>query len=200
MDLKRCKNGHFYDAEKYSNCPHCDGGYGMNPTITIPSDPGNDSVTIPGIEQEPTIPDIGATLGNNKGNVTISYYEDLGEEQPVVGWLVCIKGKNLGKDFRLTAERNNIGRDMDMDIVLDDNSVSREKHAIVSYDHVNNIFTALSGMSGSNYYLNGNPVYMPTPMSAYDILSVGKTDLLFIPFCSEKFTWDTLMEDKKDEK
>ena len=199
MDLKRCKNGHFYDAEKYSNCPHCDGGYGMNPTITIPSDPGNDSVTIPGIEQDPTEPDFGVPIGGNGDDGgTIAIYDELGE--PVVGWLVCVKGENIGKDFRLVEGKNSIGRDYRMNIVLDDKSVSRETHAIVSYDHVNNIFTALSGMSGSNYYLNGNPVYMPTPMNAYDILSVGKTDLLFIPFCSEKFTWDTLMEDKKDEK
>ena len=23
MNLKRCNNGHFYDADKFSTCPHC---------------------------------------------------------------------------------------------------------------------------------------------------------------------------------
>lgn len=28
MNLKRCNNGHFYDADKYTSCPHC------NPTVS----------------------------------------------------------------------------------------------------------------------------------------------------------------------
>lgn len=23
MDLTKCNNGHYYDAEKYDECPHC---------------------------------------------------------------------------------------------------------------------------------------------------------------------------------
>ena len=23
MNLKKCENGHFYDADTYSSCPHC---------------------------------------------------------------------------------------------------------------------------------------------------------------------------------
>ena len=23
MNLKKCSNGHFYDAEKFDSCPHC---------------------------------------------------------------------------------------------------------------------------------------------------------------------------------
>ena len=28
MNLKRCNNGHFYDADKFTSCPHC------NPTVS----------------------------------------------------------------------------------------------------------------------------------------------------------------------
>lgn len=28
MNLKRCADGHFYDADKYTSCPHC------NPTTS----------------------------------------------------------------------------------------------------------------------------------------------------------------------
>lgn len=35
MKLTRCSNGHFYDAEKYSSCPHCSGAGAGDPG-TIP--------------------------------------------------------------------------------------------------------------------------------------------------------------------
>ena len=54
---------------------------------------------------------------------------------PVVGWLVCLAGPDRGKDFRLHAEKNFIGRAPNMDVcVAGDETVSRERHAMVIFD------------------------------------------------------------------
>lgn len=34
MNLSRCENGHFYDKEKYSSCPHCAGGAAADQSLT----------------------------------------------------------------------------------------------------------------------------------------------------------------------
>ena len=34
MNLSRCANGHFYDKEKYSSCPHCAGGAASDQSLT----------------------------------------------------------------------------------------------------------------------------------------------------------------------
>lgn len=34
MNLSRCANGHFFDKEKYTTCPHCAGGASANDSLT----------------------------------------------------------------------------------------------------------------------------------------------------------------------
>lgn len=61
---------------------------------------------------------------------------------PVVGWLVCIKGNHFGESFNIAAARNSIGRSETNHIVLmKDNSVSREKHAWIVYEPKKEIST-----------------------------------------------------------
>ena len=68
-------------------------------------------------------------------NCTVGYYAQVLGVEPVVGWLVCIRGAYRGESFRLKSGRNFIGRAANMDIVLGaDQSVSRLRHAAVVYD------------------------------------------------------------------
>ena len=37
MNLQRCEHGHYYDADKYRTCPHCEnGGAAQNVTVPLP--------------------------------------------------------------------------------------------------------------------------------------------------------------------
>lgn len=85
MNLKRCQNGHFYNADKFADCPHCasiqgntdvtvpylDAGssYDMTEPVTVPlMQSGQDSVTVPLPKsgQEPvTMPTSGGTPQEN---------------------------------------------------------------------------------------------------------------------------------------
>jgi len=78
-----------------------------------------------------------------------------------------------------------------MDIcIAGDNAVSKEKHAFVSYNPENHVFKLIPGESRGLVYLNGEDVDMATRLNPYDVIRLGKTKLVFIPLCGEKFHWE----------
>ncbi len=112
---------------------------------------------------------------------------------PVVGWLVCVKGNNIGRDYRLTAGRNFIGRAPEMDVCIKgDNSVSRNSHAIIVYDPKSNLFLAQPGDAKELFYINNELVLAATKLKAFDRMSLGETELMFIPLCGEEFNWSDI--------
>lgn len=114
---------------------------------------------------------------------------------PCTGWVIALNGVHLGQDFRLKVGKNFIGRELNMDIVLDgDKSVSRNKHAIVVYEPKQHLYLVQPGESSELVYLNNNVVLNPMQLKAYDIITVGEVDLLFIPLCGEKFNWTDMLQ------
>ncbi len=119
-------------------------------------------------------------------------------DTPCVGWLVALGGKHLGMDFRLKVGKNFIGRDAKMDIALtEDKSVSREKHAIVVYEPKAHLYLVQPGESSSLVYRNNEVVLTPVKLEAYDVITVGDVNLLFMPLCGERFNWGDLLEELK---
>ena len=110
---------------------------------------------------------------------------------PAVGFLVCIAGPHRGADYKLVAGRNFIGRAAAMDVSLaDDDTVSRESHALVTYDAKHNSFSLSPGQGRGITYCNEEQVEMVRPLNAYDVIEVGKSQLIFLPLCGEKFQWN----------
>ncbi len=134
---------------------------------------------------------------------TIGYYGTESEPgkkwiDPVVGWLVIISGEQRGKSVQLKAGRNFIGRAETNDIVLaGDKTISREKHAIIVFEPRTQSFLLQPGTSKELFYVNNEVVLDTKAIQAYDVLDIGKTKLVFIPFCGELFSWDE-DEVKKD--
>ena len=276
MTLKRCSHGHYYDAERYSVCPHCNGNfeeegysseggyssnykdildgddsgtmpadppYAANPPYSVkppfPTDPGYNNMDggprqdFPGnSDDSPVRPFQGAadnaqSFPNFKYDVptdpasfdpdedektTPLYYggripKPAGQKNtvqparfnPVVGWLVCIEGKHLGKAFPLFTGKNFIGRSIDMDVCLEnDLSISRNKHAIIVFEPMRRLFFAQPGEGHELFYVNDNVILASTQLKARDVISIGLIKLMFVPFCDEKFGWDEvkLQEDE----
>lgn len=120
--------------------------------------------------------------------------------EPVVGWLVCTSGQYFGRSFPLKAGRNFVGRSPQMDVCLSgENSVSRDRHAVIIYEPRGRMFIAQPGDARELFYLNDKVVLDNERLSPYDEISIGKVNMLLIPFCTEKFAWEDL-EKKKDEK
>jgi hypothetical protein len=171
--MKRCDNGHFYDTAKHNSCPWC----GVN----VNADSGKTAAVKPS-PQPVRAQEEGVTRALHKAPTGIS---------PVVGWLVCIDGPERGRDFRLHGEKNFIGRSANMDVAIGgDDSISREKHAAVSFEPKKKVFWLLPGDASGLVYLNDEVVNTPTQLKVRDTIELGKTKLMFYPFCDEKFQWD----------
>lgn len=188
MQLKRCPNGHYYDPDKYSSCPYC--GV-QNLDIDIQKTMPKQHVGMPqDVGKTQPRRDVQNNAPADEGKTVAIVKEQLGID-PVVGWLVCIEGSDKGKDYRIRSEKNFIGRSNKMDICIGgDDSVSRENHAIISYNPRNSVFRILPGDSHGLVYLNEEEVLMPEKLNSYDMVEVGKTKLLFVPFCGDKFKWE----------
>jgi hypothetical protein len=122
---------------------------------------------------------------------TVAFYNFSNDIEPVVGWLVCIKGEYHGASFNLKSGRNNIGRALTMDVALaQEKSVSRERHASVTFDPHQQKFFVQSGDGNGLTYVNNELLMMFRELQPYDIISLGACELMFLPLCGEKFSWE----------
>jgi hypothetical protein len=194
----RCPEGHFYDPSKHNLCPWCalpsDTAAGAQNTRPVSPGAMMDApppLPVPGAGPA-AAPVAGVAPGTKPGATRrIGQEVSPGKPDPVVGWLVCLEGPDRGRDFRLHAEKNFIGRSPAMDVCIPgDDTVSREKHGIVIFDPKKQVFWALPGDSSGLVYVNSEIVHTPTLIKAGDILEVGQTKLVLIPFCGEKYTWN----------
>lgn len=229
MKLIKCENGHFYDEERYSTCPHCSGGGARNDNMTVPvmRTPANDAVTVamdstavsesaaPSAAPAPasaqaapksSLKDAvkaaseGSANAEIAGDKTVGFFSSKIGSEPVVGWLVCIAGEHFGVDFKLKSGRNFIGRAASMDVsIAKDSTVSRERHAMLVYEPRANKFILQPGDSKELCYLNDDVVLSPMEIKVHDRLTVGKTVLMFIPCCTSVFNWD-MVSQKEEEK
>lgn len=120
---------------------------------------------------------------------------------PCVGWLIALGGSHIGTDFRLKAGKNFIGRAPQMDVPLtEEKSVSRDRHAIVVYEPKAHLYLVQPGESSSLVYLNNEVVLTPMKLTAYDVITVGDINLMFMPLCGERFNWGDLLEKMKKNK
>lgn len=114
--------------------------------------------------------------------------------EPVVGWLVCVKGFHFGECFSIFAGKNSIGRSTENRIVIaDDNSISRVKHALIVYEPKKRNFYLQPGDSSGLTYLNDDYITESHLLSSHDMIELGDSKFLFVPLCGEKFTWEDHM-------
>ena len=74
--------------------------------------------------------------------------------------------------------------------LAEDASISADKHAIVSYDPRGNAYVLSLGPNTTQMvYLNDQAVYAPTPLAHGDRMQLGHTTLLFVPLCTDQFSW-----------
>ena len=133
---------------------------------------------------------------NTQGETIIDAGSNVENTRATVGWLICVRGDLKGQDFRLHSGHNYIGRNVKggtvWDINIPDRKVSSKGMARVTYDTKNRRFTTASHGTPENItYCNDEPLdAVSRPLVAYDRISVGDTDLIFIPLCGEHFIWE----------
>lgn len=202
----RCPNGHFFDLMKFQVCPYC-GVPASAPQMPPmqPMQPMPPMQPMQPMQPMPPMPPMPAPQGyyqpvgmplqppvvsNDEKTVSASMMAEM-NKKPTVGWLVCIKGASFGKTYPIRENKNFIGRAATMDIMIEgDNSVSREKHGIITYVPKQRIFLAMPGESRELFYVNDKVVLENMELNPNDKIEIGKSLFLFVPLCGEKFSWD----------
>jgi hypothetical protein len=180
MSVIECKHGHFYDEAKYAECPHC-----VGPT----SDKDQDDVMVASVESK---------VNAHVSDRLAAYSKYLsaggtglrgGEIEPVVGWLVCVQGAERGRDYRIHAGQNFIGRSFGMDVaVIGDEQISREKHCVIVYDPGTGNYHLVHG-EGTDTYLNDDLLAGYAVLKNRDQITIGASEFIFVPLCEEGFQW-----------
>jgi len=197
MQMKQCsQGGHYYDASVHAQCPYCVAPAG--PPMNPPAGSFDIGHTMPIMPQAGGgSSEIGKTMPMTKheeaqaaDSKTVALVKDKLGYEPVVGWLVVLEGKEKGRDYRIQSDNNFIGRSSKMDInIAGDDTISRENHATVSYDSRDRIFYLSPGDGKAIVRLNEKALFSTAKLESYDIIEVGKTKLIFMPLCSERFEW-----------
>lgn len=115
------------------------------------------------------------------------FYE--GKQDFFAGWLVCVKGGQKGRDFRIFPGFNRVGRQSASDICLEDGQVARESHCAVVYEPKKGAFYLVPG-KGTVTLLNGRRIEETEKLKEGDRIGAGESLMVFIPFCGKERTWE----------
>jgi hypothetical protein len=187
--MKRCENGHFYEPAKHHLCPYC----GVPGLGEIVSEVVSESAEAEGARNGRASAET-SRAGEAPGAGAFAktrrvVFDDL-KCNPVVGWLVCIEGPDRGRDYRIRSERNFIGRGVEMDVAVQgDDTISRKNHAVISFNPEQATFKVMPGEARGMVYLNQDAVDTAREMSPFDVIRLGKSKLMFVPFCGDNFNW-----------
>jgi hypothetical protein len=145
---KRCKQGHYFDPQRYQNCPVC-----------LPPAPANVS----------TGP----------------------KESRPLGWLVRMGGSQRGLDYCIRGLDGGIGRRAGLEVCIQGDETVQPHHATIHYDPTQQTFQLEASLVKSVVRLNGEVVdpAVPEQLNSHDIISLGSTQLMFVPLCGPRFCW-----------
>lgn len=191
----QCNAGHFFDETKHGSCPYCGVPLDLgSPLATVPlaSGPLASGPLASGAAKTIPLRPVAVTPLANAPTPGVT--RRLVEEQigidPVVGWLVCIEGPDRGRDFRIRSENNFIGRDASMEIALaGDDTISRQKHASIAFEPSQKSFWLLPGEARGLTYVNEQMAMAAVQLAPRDVIRLGKTKLVLVPFVDSTFSW-----------
>ena len=111
--------------------------------------------------------------------------------EPVVGWLVVVKGPGRGGYKPVYVGMNSIGRDPSQRVCLDygDDTISREQHAFITYDDEQRRYWVQNGGKSNLVRLGNEALVAPAELKGNDVIRIGKTVLRFYPVCGTDFSW-----------
>ncbi len=153
---------------------------------------GDSSVTAPPFPN-PAASNNNEKMGVTQQIITDSEHKDGYNEEylPCVGWVVAIEGPSRGRDYRVHAGYNFLGRRVGDIVIQGDDTISGERDSSITYVYQTKKFY-IAHESGRNVLLVNNIPVMGggTELHNYDIITIGNTKLIFIALCGEQFSWE----------
>ena len=150
-------------------CPKCNGK--MTATVRSLNEPADskESVAIP--------------LQPSPRNVSQSI-------DAVCGWLICVNGAGRGMYYRILKEKNLISDEKNNFVTVHyDFTRSEGVSSMILFDDIANDFWLLNCCGHNIVRINGRLLLNATKLNKDDILIIGKTKFVFLPFCGESFQW-----------
>lgn len=119
------------------------------------------------------------------------------ETDPVVGWLVIVGGPGIGQYRPIFEGNNTIGRSGGNRIPVDfgDDAISSDEQAYIRYDSSDRSFLFVPNLAKTNVVsVNERRPTSAVDLQAMDVITMGRTQLVFVPFCGPEFDWSALAE------
>ncbi|SFV37321.1 FHA domain-containing protein [Hyphomicrobium facile] len=119
------------------------------------------------------------------------------ERDPVVGFLIVVGGPGLGSYRPIFEGNNTVGRSAENRIPLDfgDDAISNEAQAYVRYDSSDRSFLFVPNLAKTNVVsVNDKRPAGPVPLQPMDVITFGRTQVAFLPFCGSDFDWSEISE------
>lgn len=199
MDLKKCKSGHFYDGDKYSECPHCKNNVEKRTLSTIEKkkitenrDTGNLTKSIFDMntsEPKPAEKKQEASQPVQQPHNSVTSFKKTYEYGPVVGWLVGISGNEYGHSYELFATSNTIGSGTGNVVTIDDSRLCNLSHGVICYQVETGRFFMDSEHSDGKVKINNYLVQENVYVNYMDVLEIGTSTYIIIPLCRDGFSW-----------
>ncbi len=192
-----CPQGHYYDANRYTQCPYCASG-GFSPTVdpfagepAEKADQAPLNAGVPGNFDRTIAPSPAPRQDNRMSHTQfVDVDTPAGAPAPVVGWLVAVDGPCRGTDYRIHTGYNYIGRETGDICIKGDATISAEKDANVTYVPQTRRFYIAHELGKNVLLVNNLPVIGGgLELHNYDRITIGTTQLLFVGLCGEQFSW-----------
>ncbi len=120
-------------------------------------------------------------------------------QDPVVGWLVVVGGPGLGAHRPIYEGNNTVGRAPNQRIAIDfgDDAISSEEQAYIRYDGGERSFLFVPNLAKTNVVaINDKRPTGAVPMQPMDLITMGRTQLVFVPLCGPDFDWGEIADAK----
>lgn len=122
-------------------------------------------------------------------------------QDPVVGFLVIVGGPGLGASRAIFEGNNTIGRTAGNRIAFDfgDDSISAEAQAYLRYDSTDRSFLFVPNLAKTNVVsVNDKRPAGAVELKSMDVITLGRTQVAFVPFCGPEFDWSEISETKDE--
>lgn len=205
MNLQKCKNGHYYDQDKFVKCPYC----------AAKKMPLKDTLVLDGSEDAHTrkegsslqLKDAVATAMKMKqyqeSVMSITREPVIGEEHVLfsangmleddrrlpVGVLVAIEGTCKGAIYRLQNGYNYLIVEQQMIYLQYEPDAEHQPQAAIYYDVGQNLFVLKLMDENADIRIGKMQLEDSVRLVLYDTILIGEDIFLFVPICGDQFQW-----------
>lgn len=119
------------------------------------------------------------------------------DQDPVVGFLVVVGGPGLGSHRPIFEGNNTVGRSSGNRIAIDfgDDTISSDAQAYIRYDSSDRAFLFVPNLAKTNVVsVNDKRPTAAVALKPMDVITLGRTQVAFVPFCGADFDWSEISE------